>query len=119
MFYRRNIVVHNYGFPDAKFIKETKFRGKKDEWLEIDEHYCCNNSCIAVTAIGIIVGKKMAMSFIFFHIDSSTKNVVLFLTFSIFERLFIGSYLSLLSNESDISCIDSFLFKSGSDKILE
>lgn len=85
----------------------------------IDDNYLCSSSCITVTATGIIVAKKIAISFNFLPIDSSTKKVSGFLIFSIFERLFIGSYLSLLSNESDISRIDSFLFKLGSDKILE
>ena len=39
IFHRRNIVVHNYGFPDAQYIKQTKFKIKKDEWLEIDDKY--------------------------------------------------------------------------------
>ena len=40
-------------------------------------------------------------------------------TYAILERHLIGSSLSLLLNDPDISRIDSFLFKLGSDKILE
>ena len=38
-FYRRNIVVHNYGFPDSTYIEKTNFKGKKNEWLEISDTY--------------------------------------------------------------------------------
>lgn len=37
-FYRRNIVVHNYGFPDSKYIKQTGYNGPID-WLEVNKHY--------------------------------------------------------------------------------
>jgi hypothetical protein len=39
VFYRRNIVVHNYGIPDSKYISKTNFKGRRDEWLEIDNRY--------------------------------------------------------------------------------
>lgn len=43
IFHRRNIVVHNYGVPDTIYIKETKsqrkFKGKKVDWLEINDQY--------------------------------------------------------------------------------
>jgi hypothetical protein len=38
-FYRRNIVVHNYGVPNSTYIKKTKFKGEKNYWLEIDNTY--------------------------------------------------------------------------------
>jgi|SRR5215217_9308279 hypothetical protein len=38
-FYRRHIIVHNYGIPDAKYIEKTKFKGEKNDWLEIDITY--------------------------------------------------------------------------------
>ena len=38
-FYRRNIVVHNYGVPDLPYIKKTNFKSEKDYWLEISDAY--------------------------------------------------------------------------------
>jgi hypothetical protein len=38
------ILVHNYGFPDSKYIEKTKntefeVKGEKNEWLEISDTY--------------------------------------------------------------------------------
>lgn len=43
-FYRRHIVIHNYGFPDAKYIEKTQntefeVKGEKNRWLEISDKY--------------------------------------------------------------------------------
>ena len=38
-FYRRNIVVHNYGVPDTTYITETKSNANKRDWLEINDQY--------------------------------------------------------------------------------
>ena len=43
-FYRRHIIVHNYGAPDAKYIEKTnrtefEVKGKKNESLEISDTY--------------------------------------------------------------------------------
>ena len=38
-FYRRHIIVHNYGFPDTKYIEKTKFKGEKNHWIEISDTY--------------------------------------------------------------------------------
>lgn len=37
-FYRRNITVHNYGYPNATYIHKTGYKGPID-WLEIDNNY--------------------------------------------------------------------------------
>jgi hypothetical protein len=39
VFYRRHIIVHNYGAPNATYIEKTKFRGDTNRWLEIDNTY--------------------------------------------------------------------------------
>lgn len=80
----------------------------------------CNNSCIIVTATGIIVAKKIAISFIFIPNDSSIRKVSLSsLTGANSERQLIGASLSLLPNHSDICWIDLFLFSLESDRIFE
>ena len=38
-FYRRNIVVHNYGYPDSVYIAKTSLKGNKDDWIEISNRY--------------------------------------------------------------------------------
>ena len=38
-FYRRNIIVHNYGYPDSIYIAKIKRKVHDDEWLEIDNTY--------------------------------------------------------------------------------
>jgi hypothetical protein len=43
-FHRRNIIVHNYGVPDATYIEKTKntefeVKGEKNRWLEISDEY--------------------------------------------------------------------------------
>jgi hypothetical protein len=38
-FYRRNIVVHNYGVPDTEYITQTNSKANKKDWLEINDHY--------------------------------------------------------------------------------
>ncbi|MGB7952737.1 MAG: hypothetical protein WCF23_02055 [Candidatus Nitrosopolaris sp.] len=38
-FYRRNIIVHNYGRPNSLYISKTGKNLRKDDWLEIDERY--------------------------------------------------------------------------------
>ena len=37
-FYRRNIITHNYGYPNATYIQKTGFKGPID-WLEVDNNY--------------------------------------------------------------------------------
>jgi hypothetical protein len=37
-FYRRNVIVHNSGYPDSKYIQKTGYRGPID-WLEVDNKY--------------------------------------------------------------------------------
>lgn len=37
-FYRRNIIVHNYGYPNLIYIRKTGYKGPID-WLEIDNQY--------------------------------------------------------------------------------
>ena len=37
-FYRRNIIVHNYGFPNPTYVQKTGYKGPQD-WLEIDNRY--------------------------------------------------------------------------------
>jgi hypothetical protein len=38
-FYRRHIVVHNYGYPDPAYIGKTNYKGEKDYWVEISYTY--------------------------------------------------------------------------------
>lgn len=38
-FYRRHIIVHNYGYPDSIYIANIKWEVYDDEWLEIDNTY--------------------------------------------------------------------------------
>jgi hypothetical protein len=38
-FYRRHVIVHNYGYPDSIYIAKTKYKGQGDEWLEISNEY--------------------------------------------------------------------------------
>ena len=38
-FYRRHIIVHNYGYPDSIYIAKIKRKVHDDEWLEIDNTY--------------------------------------------------------------------------------
>lgn len=41
-FYRRHAIIHNYGFPDSKYIFKTGYKGNKDAWLETDKRYLDN-----------------------------------------------------------------------------
>jgi hypothetical protein len=43
----------------------------KDRVENFDDWFFCSSNCITVIATGIIVAKKIAISFIFFPIDSS------------------------------------------------
>jgi hypothetical protein len=43
----------------------------KDRAENFDDCFFCSSNCITVIATGIIVAKKIAISFIFFPIDSS------------------------------------------------
>jgi hypothetical protein len=55
-FYRRHAIIHNYGFPDSKYILKTEYRGNKDEWLETDKQYLDNAFRIfAEYSIGIAI----------------------------------------------------------------
>jgi hypothetical protein len=38
-FYRRHVIVHNYGYPDSTYVAKTKYKVHEDEWLEIDNTY--------------------------------------------------------------------------------
>ena len=38
-FYRRRIIVHNYGYPDSIYIAKIKRKVHDDEWLEIENTY--------------------------------------------------------------------------------
>ncbi len=38
-FYRRHIIVHNYGYPDSIYIAKIKRKVHEDEWLEIENTY--------------------------------------------------------------------------------
>lgn len=38
-FYRRHIIVHNYGYSDSIYIAKIKRKVHDDEWLEIDNTY--------------------------------------------------------------------------------
>jgi hypothetical protein len=38
-FYRRHVVIHNYGYPDSIYIAKVKYKVNEDEWLEIDNTY--------------------------------------------------------------------------------
>ena len=38
-FYRRHIIVHNYGYPDSIYIAKIKRKVHDDEWLEIENTY--------------------------------------------------------------------------------
>ena len=38
-FYRRHVIVHNYGYPDSIYIAKVKHKVREDEWLETDNAY--------------------------------------------------------------------------------
>ena len=38
-FYRRHIILHNYGYPDSIYIAKINRKVHDDEWLEIDNTY--------------------------------------------------------------------------------
>ena len=38
-FYRRHVIVHNYGYPDSIYIAKVKNKVNEDEWLETDNTY--------------------------------------------------------------------------------
>ena len=38
-FYRRHVIVHNYGYPDSIYIAKVKNKVTEDEWLETDNTY--------------------------------------------------------------------------------
>jgi hypothetical protein len=38
-FYRRHVIVHNYGYPDSIYIAKVKHKVHEDEWLETDNTY--------------------------------------------------------------------------------
>jgi hypothetical protein len=38
-FYRRHVIVHNYGYPDPIYIAKVKHKVHEDEWLETDNTY--------------------------------------------------------------------------------